>query len=328
VTTLLTGATGFVGSAVARCLLDAGHSLRVLVRPCADRRNLQGLEVETCAGDLRDPDSLRTAVRGCRHLFHVAADYRLWTADPQDLYRSNVQGTRDLLRLAAEAGVERIVYTSSVATLGRRADGLPADEATPSRLADMVGHYKRSKYLAEEEVRQLAREEGVPVVIVNPSAPVGPRDVKPTPTGKVILDAMHGRIPMVVDTGLNVVHVDDVAAGHLGALEHGKVGERYVLGGENMTLQALLAEVCRLCERRAPTLCVPHHLVLPAAWACEAWARLTHGEPRISVDAVRMSRHKMYFSSDKARHALGYRARPATTGITDAVTWFREAGYP
>ncbi len=225
-TTLITGATGFVGSAVLRCLLNAGHAVRVLARPGSLQRNIEGLNIEVVAGDLRDPATLKQAVAGAHALFHVAADYRLWAPNPQEIYESNVSGTRNLLLAAAEAGVGRIVYTSSVATLGINADGSPANEETPATFTDMIGHYKRSKFLAEAEVRRLAAEEGLPVVIVNPSAPVGPRDVKPTPTGRTVLDAARGRMPAYVDTGLNVVHVDDVAQGHLAAFHRGRTGER------------------------------------------------------------------------------------------------------
>ena len=251
-TTLVTGATGFLGSAVARALLDAGHAVRVLMREGADTRNIDGLEVERAVGDLTERRSLERAAQGCDTLFHVAADYRLWIPDPPAIYRTNVEGSRDLLRAAAEAGATRIVYTSSVATLGLNADRTPADEETPVTEAAMIGHYKRSKYLAEEAVRALVRDEGVPAVIVNPSAPIGPRDIKPTPTGRIIVDFATGRMPAYVDTGLNVVHVDDCAAGHLQALAHGAVGERYILGGENMSLREILECLAPLAGRPAP----------------------------------------------------------------------------
>ena len=241
VTALVTGATGFVGSAVLRALLRRSQPVRALVRPTSSRRLLEGLPVDIVAGDLADPASCRDALRGCDTLFHVAADYRLWVPQPDAMYRTNVVGTRRLLLEAAEAGVSRIVYTSSVATLGLRADHLPSDETTPATLADMIGHYKRSKFLAEKAVRELIAEAGLPVVIVNPSAPVGPADARPTPTGRVLLEAARGRIPAYVDTGLNLVHVDDVAEGHLRALDRGRVGERYILGGENLPLGEMLA---------------------------------------------------------------------------------------
>lgn len=325
--TLVTGATGFVGAAVARRLLSAGHTLRVLVRKNSDLRNLEGVDVETVVGDLRDPGSLRTAVSGCRALFHLAADYRLWARDSAELYASNVAGTVNLMREALRADVERIVYTSSVATLGLNADGTPSDEETPVRLEDMIGHYKRSKFLAEEKVRQMVNEDGLPAIIVNPSTPIGPRDVKPTPTGRMILDSAAGRLPAFVDTGLNVVHVDDVAAGHLSALERGKVGERYVLGGEDMSLEAILTHVAVVSRGKPPRVRLPHGVVMPIALVSEAWARIFGGEPLATVDGVRMSRKRMFYSSRKAKDALGYTHRPAPEAIRDAVDWFVRNNY-
>ena len=325
---LVTCATGFVGSAVARRLVARGEAVRVLARPGSDRRNIAGLDVEVAEGDLRDAASLAHALAGCRALFHVAADYRLWVPRPAEIYDANVAGTRRLMLAAAEAGVERIVYTSSVATLGHRADGAPADEATPVALDDMIGHYKRSKFLAEAEVDELVRARGLPAIIVNPSTPIGPRDIKPTPTGRLIVEAGAGRIPAYVDSGLNVVHVDDVAEGHLLAFDRGAVGERYVLGGADMTLGAILAEIAQLCGRRPPRLRLPHGLVLPLAYGAEAWARLRGAaEPFVTVDGVRMSRRHMYFSSAKAQDRLGYRARPPAEALADALAWFRAAGY-
>ncbi len=327
-TSLITGATGFVGSAVVRALLATGETPKVLVRAGSDRRNLEGLDVEVVEGDLRDAASLVRACRGCQALFHVAADYRLWVPRPEEIYASNVDGTRALMVAAGEAGVARIVYTSSVATLGLKRDRSPADETTPATLAGMIGHYKRSKFLAEEVVRDLVRDAGLPAVIVNPSTPVGPRDIKPTPTGRLIVEAARGRIPAFVDTGLNVVHVEDVAAGHLLAFERGKLGERYILGGENLALAQILASIARLCGRPAPRLRLPHGLVLPLAYGAEAWARLTRGaEPFVTVDGLRMSKKWMFFSSAKAEAEIGYKARPAEVALADAVAWFREAGY-
>jgi len=327
-TSLVTGATGFVGSAVVRALLDAGEVPRVLVRPESDRRNLDGLGVDLAEGDLRDAASLARACRGCQALFHVAADYRLWVPRPEEIYAANVDGTRALMQAAGAAGVARIVYTSSVATLGFNRDGSPADEATPAALADMIGHYKRSKFLAEEVVRGMVTEAGLPAVIVNPSTPIGPRDIKPTPTGRMIVEAARGRIPAFVDTGLNVVHVADVAAGHLLAFERGRIGERYILGGENLAFAEILGSIARLRGRPPPRLRLPHGLVLPIAHAAEAWARLTGGaEPFVTVDGLRMSKKRMFFTSAKAETVLGYRARPAEAALADAVTWFREAGY-
>jgi dihydroflavonol-4-reductase len=327
-TTLVTGATGFVGSAVARKLLDAGEAVRVLARAGSDRRNIAGLEAEVATGDLRDPDSLKRALAGCRALYHVAADYRLWIPRPDEIYETNVEGTRRLLLAAAEAGVERMVYTSSVATLGIKRDGTPSDEVTPVALSDMIGHYKRSKFLAEEAVKALIADQGLPVVIVNPSTPIGPRDVKPTPTGRVIVEAASGRVPAFVDTGLNVVHVDDVAAGHLLAHAKGRVGERYILGGQDMTLAEILAQVATLVGRRPPRIRLPHGAILPLAYAAEAWARARgQGEPFVTVDGLKMARKHMFFSSAKAARELDYQARPASEALSEAVAWFRAEGY-
>ena len=327
-TILVTGATGFVGSAVARRLLRHGFEVRVLVRPDSDRRNIDGLDVDVATGDLADRGSLERAAKGCAALFHVAADYRLWTRDPQAMFATNVDGARDVLRAAAEAGATRIVYTSSVAVLGSRAAGDPADEETPVAFADMIGPYKQSKFQAEAEVRRLVADEGIPVVIVNPSMPVGPGDVKPTPTGRMIVEAASGRVPAYVDSGLNVVHVDDVATGHLLAFERGAVGERYVLGGEDMSLRDILCAVTAAAGRRPPRLLLPHGVVLPVAYAAQAWSRLSGGrEPFVTVDGVRMARKRMYYSSAKARRALGYDPGSALGALGDAVAWFRDNGY-
>jgi dihydroflavonol-4-reductase len=323
---LVTGATGFVGSAVTRALLRQGHRVRVLVRPSSDRRNLSDLQVEIAEGALEEPQSLARAVAGCRRVYHVAADYRLWVPDPEAMFRANVVGTRDLMIAAIEAGVERLVYTSSVATLGL-VPGRSADEETPSRAEDMIGPYKRSKFEAEKVVREFARNHGLPVIIVNPSTPVGPGDVKPTPTGRIILEAARGQMPAFVDTGLNIVHVDDVALGHVAAAEKGRIGERYILGGENMSLAEILAEVSRAVGRRPLRLRLPHSVLYPVALGAELAARITRREPLITLDGVRMSRKKMYFSSEKALRELGYRARPAREAIADAVSWFRANGY-
>jgi dihydroflavonol-4-reductase len=325
-TALVTGATGFVGAAVARQLVHRGTDVRVLMRSASDQTNLEGLSVTRVVGDLQDPASLDRAVQGCEALFHVAADYRLWVPDAAAMYRTNVDGTRALLDAAARAGVKRIVYTSSVATLGTTADGRPADETTPSSLDDMIGPYKRSKFLAEEVVRGMAAA-GVPVVIVNPSTPIGPGDVKPTPTGSFIVDALAGRMPAYVDTGLNVVHVDDVAAGHLLAYDRGTIGRRYVLGGTDMTLREILAECARISGRSSTPVRLPHAAVLPVAYVAEAWARVTGHAPRVTVDGVRLSRKHMYFSSSRAVQELGYRARGADEALHDAASWFRQHGY-
>ena len=328
-TTLVTGATGFVGSAVLRQLLSRGQAVRALVRPESDRRNVEGLEVELVEGDLRDAESYSKALRGCEALFHVEADYRLWVHDPQSIYKVNVEGTRDLLRQAAEAGVKRIVYTSSVATLGLHTDGRPADEETPVTERDMIGHYKRSKFMAEREVERLVLEEGLPVVIVNPSTPIGPRDVKPTPTGRTILVAAKGKMPAYVQTGLNVAHVDDVAEGHCLAFEKGRIGERYILGGQDMTLAEILGVATAKAGRRAPRVRLPHGLLMPLASVVEAGARVTgrKKEPFITRDGLRMARKLMYFSSAKAEAELGYQSRPAHEAIEEAVDWFKAEGY-
>jgi dihydroflavonol-4-reductase len=323
---LVTGATGLVGSAVVRALLQSGHRVRVLVRPSSNRRNLADFSVEISEGSLEDARSLARAVAGCRFVYHVAADYRIWVPDPRPMFRTNVMGTRDLLIAALEAGVERVIYTSSVATLGLVPVG-SADETTPSSAEDMIGPYKRSKFEAEEVARELARERGVPVVIVNPSTPVGPGDVKPTPTGRLILEAARGQMPAFVDTGLNIVHVDDVAAGHLAAAERGQIGERYILGGENMSLAEILAAVSRAVGKRPPRLKVPHAILFPIAFGAEFAARITGREPFVTLDGVRMSRKKMYFTSDKASRELGYKPRPAREAIVDAVQWFNASGY-
>jgi dihydroflavonol-4-reductase len=325
--TLITGASGFVGSAVLRQLISAGHEVRALVRAGSDHRNLDGIRVEKVIGDLADSASLRRAVQGCSHLFHVAADYRLWIPDPAAMYRTNVEGTTSLLRHAADAGVIKMVYTSSVAALGLTPDGSPADEQTPVDPDRIVGHYKRSKYAAEQAVLQLVAGEKIPVIIVNPSTPVGPRDIKPTPTGRIIVDTLNRQMPAYVDTGLNIVHVDDVAAGHLLAWERGQPGERYILGGENLSLRQMLEEICAIAGLKAPSIRLPHTLVLPIAWCMERWAAVTGQEPRATVDAVRMARKKMYFSSAKASAKLGYHARPSREGLADAIHWFQANGY-
>jgi dihydroflavonol-4-reductase len=327
VTTLVTGATGFVGSAVVRTLVRRGEPVRAMVRPSSSLRLLEGLPVETVPGDLNEPASCRAALEGCNALFHVAADYRLWVPQPDVMYRTNVDGTRHLLLAAAAAGVARIVYTSSVATLGLRPDHVPADETTPATLAAMVGHYKRSKFLAEQAVRKLVAETRLPVVIVNPAAPVGPGDARPTPTGRVVLEAARGHIPAYVDTGLNLVHVDDVAEGHLLAFEHGRVGERYILGGENLPLGAMLALIADLMGRRPPRLRLPARALLPVALLAETIASISGGrEPLVTTDGVRMARRTMYFTSAKAERELGYRSRPAVEGLRDAIAWYQNQG--
>lgn len=323
---LVTGASGFVGAAVVRALLAAGRKVRALLRPSSDRRNVEGLAVDVRLGSLTEPRSLAAALEGCDALYHVAADYRLWVRNPATMYAVNVDGTRSLMEAALAARVGRIVYTSSVATLGWRPDGGVADETTPSALADMVGHYKRSKFLAEAAVRDLVQTRALPAVIVNPSTPVGPRDVKPTPTGRIIVEAASGRMPAYVDTGLNLVHVDDVARGHLLAEDKGCVGERYILGGENLTLGDILRLVAGIVGRKPPKIEVPAALVWPVAVIEETLGWLIGREPFATREGLRMSRHKMFFSSAKAERELGYRARPAREGLADAVAWFRQAG--
>jgi len=320
---LVTGATGFVGAAVARALLKEGWEVRALVRKSSDRRNVQS--VETVEGDLADVSSLARALSGCEGLFHVAADYRLGAFDPQELYKTNVEGTRNVLNAARDAGVRRVVYTSSVATIGIPKDGTPGTEESPSTLEDMIGHYKRSKYLAEEVAREAAKA-GTAVVIVNPSTPVGPGDVKPTPTGQLVFDAAAGRMPAYVDTGLNIVHVDDVANGHLLAYHRGRVGERYILGGQDMTLREILIEIARLVGRKPPSVRLPSGVVMPIAYVAEAFARVTGRSTRVTVEGVRMARKLMFFSSAKAARELGYQWRAPTQAFVDAIEWFREQG--
>ena len=323
---LVTGATGFVGTAVARALIAAGRRVRALCRPGSDRRNVAGLDLEIYEGSLEDAQSLAAGVAGCGALYHVAADYRLWVRDPTAMYRANVEGTRALMTAALAAGVERVVYTSSVATLGLHGDGTPADETTPSTLDDMVGPYKRSKFLAEVEVHRLAERRQLPAVIVNPSTPIGPRDIKPTPTGRMIVEAASGRMPAFVDTGLNLVHVEDVARGHLLAEERGRVGERYILGGENLPLAEILRRIAAIVGGRPPVVRLPLPVVWPIAAVAEAMARLTDKEPMVTFDSLRMARKKMYFSSAKAERELGYRARSADHALAEAIQWFHAAG--
>jgi dihydroflavonol-4-reductase len=327
-TTLLTGATGFVGAAVLRSLIAAGHNVRALVRPNSDRRNLSGLDCEIFFGDLAEPDSLKRAVQGCEALFHVAADYRIWVPDRDKMNRINVQGTVALIQAAAAAGVSRIVYTSSVATLRLGDDGLPSDEESHAQLSDMIGAYKQSKFLAEQEVKRLVANAGIPVMIVQPSTPFGPGDVKPTPTGRLVVEAASGRMPAYVNTGLNVVHVDDVATGHLLAYEKGNVGETYILGGENRTLQWILETIAELTGQSPPRVRLQHWMVMPVAYMVESVARIRGSvEPMVTVDSVRMARKLMYFSTEKARRELGYSPRPAVEALRDAIVWFYKHGY-
>jgi len=325
--TLVTGANGFLGSAIMRHLLEAGHEVRVLVRAQSDRRNLKNFPVEIFEGDLRDASSIKRAVSGCDNLFHVAADYRLWIPDPAVMYATNVAGTQSLILAAAEAGLKRMVYTSSVATLGFNPDNSPADETTTSSLPLMTGHYKRSKFLAEQAVQLLTDQHKLSLVIVNPSTPIGPCDIKPTPTGRIVLDTLHGRMPAYVNTGLNIVHVDDVARGHMLAFEKGKAGERYVLGGENMSLLQILEMIDEITGKKSKRIRLSHNMVLPVAWLMEKNANLTGIEPRVTTDGVRMAKKQMFFSSAKAIRELDYRYRPAQDAIKDAILWFYENGY-
>ena len=328
-TVLVTGGTGFVGSALVRALLARGDAVRAIVRRNSDRCHLDGLDVEIVIADLDDPSSLQAAVVGCKALYHVAADYRLWIPKPDEIYRTNVEGSRYLMRAATDAGVERIVYTSSVATLGLTGDRTPANETTPTSLDQMIGHYKRSKFLAEQAIQAMIDDEGLPALIVNPSAPIGPRDAKPTPTGRLVVDAANGRMPAYVDTGLNVVHVEDVAHGHLLAFEHGRIGERYILGGDDMTLREILSTIATLAGVQAPRLKLPIGLIMPIAHITEAVWRLTtqSREPFVTVDSLKMARKVMFFSSAKAKAELGYQPRPAIVALQDALEWYRQHGY-
>lgn len=321
--TLVTGATGFVGWHVARALLERGRSVRALARDPSRLRELPG--IEPMQGDLRDPASLQRAAAGCGVVFHVAADYRLWTREPQEMYRSNVEGTRAMLEAARGARVERFVYTSTVGCIGVPPGGI-GDETTPARLEQMQGPYKRSKFLAEQVAREFA-ESGFPVIIVNPTAPIGDHDFKPTPTGKIVVDFVRGALPAFVDTGLNVVDVRDVACAHLAACERGQPGERYILGAENMTLQQILETLAGILERKPPRMQIPYPLAYAAGVASTAWAEVTGREPRAPLDAVRMSRKKMWVRHEKAARDLGYSPGPATEALRRAVSWFRENGY-
>ena len=323
---LVTGAGGFVGSAVARQALAAGFAVRAMVRDPARATNLRALDVELVTADLRDRAAVERSVAGCRHVFHVAADYRLWAPDPDEIIRANVDGTRNVMEAAQAAGVERVVYTSSVATLRLKDDGAPADESVALRPEQAIGAYKRSKVMAEALVLDLVRDRGLQAVIVNPSTPIGPRDLRPTPTGRIIVEAALGRMPGYVDTGLNLVHVDDVAAGHLAALARGVAGERYILGGQDVELGTMLADIARLVGRKPPTMRVPRRLLYPLAYAAEAVAKVTRREPFLTVDGLHLARYHMFFTSGRAERELGYAARPYIEALRDAIDWFRAAG--
>jgi dihydroflavonol-4-reductase len=324
---LITGGSGFVGSAVVRAFLGAGYAVRVLVRAASRRDNLAGLELEFAEGDICDAASVARAMAGVRYLVHTAADYRLWTRHPTALVETNVEGTQTMMRAALAAGVERVVYTSSVATLAPAADGGPADESMRLPEAAATGAYKRSKVLAERVVESMLDSDRLPAVIVHPSAPIGPRDIRPTPTGRMIVEAASGRMPAFVDTGLNLVHVDDVALGHVAALERGGVGERYILGGDDALLAGILAEIAEIVGRRPPRINLPRAPLYPLAAAAEAVAWITGREPLLTLDGLRLSRRRMFFTSAKAQRQLGYRARPHAEGLRDAIDWFRGAGY-
>jgi dihydroflavonol-4-reductase len=325
-TTLVTGATGFVGSHVARQLVTAGHSVRVLVRHTSNRQILEAWPVEQVEGDLRDASSLAKAMKGIRRVFHVAADYRLWTPRPEEVYESNVRGTQRLLEAAERAGVEKIVYTSTVATMVVPRPGALPNEETRATLEEMIGHYKRSKFLAEQEALRAAAR-GLPVVIVNPTAPVGPGDWKPTPTGRIILDFLNGKMPAYVDTGLNLVAVEDVAAGHLLAAEKGRIGERYILGGRNLTLKQILDVLSAIAGRPAPRVKLPHAVALAAGYADHWLSRLIGRPPQIPVEGVKMSRHRMFVESDKAGKELDYKPTSVEGALERAVRWYEEQGY-
>jgi dihydroflavonol-4-reductase len=324
---LVTGATGFVGSAVLRALVDRGEAVRVLARPSSPRRNLDGVACEVVEGDMTDAASMTRAMDGVRQLYHVAADYRLWARDPRELRRANLNGAQAVMGAALAAGVERIVYTSSVATLRAADAATVVDETAPLTEAEAIGAYKQSKVAAERLVERMVAEQGLSAVIVNPSTPIGPRDIKPTPTGRMVLEAAQGKIPAFVDTGLNLVHVDDVAAGHLLAMDRGRIGERYILGGQDLSLRDMLAEIAVLSGRKAPTLALPRGPLYPLAVLAEGWAQVTGKEPMLTRDALKMASHHMFFSSAKAERELGYSARPHGEALAGALAWFREAGY-
>jgi dihydroflavonol-4-reductase len=323
----LTGATGFVGSHVARAFAADGARLRLLVRPTSRLDNLAGVPAETVVGDLRNPDSFRAALGDCEVLGHVAADYRLWVREPKAMYAANVEGTRNLLTMARELGVAKVVYTSSVATMGFREDGTIVDENTPVSLDDMIGHYKRSKYLAEQEAISAARN-GQHVIVLNPTTPIGPSDIKPTPTGQIIVDFLNRKFPAYVDTGLNLVDVGEVARMHVEALDRARPGERYILGGENFSLKQILDKMSAITGIPSPTVEVPHAVAMAFAFFDEMFTgRLRRKEPRATVEAVRMGRKKMFASSAKAERELGFRIVPVYSALRAAIDWFRAHGY-
>ncbi len=321
---LVTGANGFLGSALVR-LLKQHFNVKTLVRKTSDLTNLKGQDIEVIRGDLRDKDSLIRACKGVDIVFHAAADYRLWARYPVELYESNVTGTKNLLEIAYKSDVKKLVYTSSVATLGTNSDGSPANEETPVAIEQMIGHYKKSKFLAEETALSFFADTQFPIIIVNPSTPIGPRDIKPTPTGRVLKDAANQLIPAYVNTGLNLVHVDDVAIGHLLALKHGIPGRKYILGGEDYSLLEILKTVAQIQENREPMIRLNRHMLYPFAWLWELSAFLFNlKEPLLTVDGLKMASKKMYFSSERAKKELGYTYRDPKQGIVDAINWFAE----
>ena len=322
---LVTGVSGFVGSAVARVLAGRGFAVRGLVRASSLRANLKNFPGEIVEGDARDPAAMMRATTGARYLFHVAADYRLWARDPGEIERNNLASTSAAMDAAIAAGVERVIYTSSVATL-KPLPGGAADETRTLAADDAIGAYKRSKVAAERLVERMIAERGLPAVIVNPSTPIGPRDARPTPTGRIIIEAARGRMPAYVESGLNLVHVDDVAAGHIGALDNGRIGERYILGGTDVGLAAMLRHIAILTGRRPPAFALPRAPLMPLAWVNESLARVTGKEPFLTRDGLKMARHRMFYTSAKAEAELGYRARPWQDGVSGALDWFRAAG--
>lgn len=324
---LITGAAGFVGSAVAHAALRQGYRVRLLVRAASPRRNLAGLDAEVMEGDMRDQPAVERALAGMQGLLHVAADYRLWARDPGEIVRNNVEGTAAVMRAALAAGIERVVVTSSVATLRVGPDTRAATEDRPLQAGDAIGAYKRSKVEAERLVERMVARDGLPAVIVNPSTPVGARDIRPTPTGRTIVEAARGRMPAYVETGLNLVDVEDVAEGHLLALERGRIGQRYILGGQNLMLRELLEEIAAATGRRAPRIRLPVAPLVPLAHAAEAFARLRGREPFLTVDGLAMSRNRMFFSSVKAERELGYRPGSHARGVHAALDWFGREGY-
>jgi dihydroflavonol-4-reductase len=323
----VTGGTGFVGGHLARALCERGVRVRILARPESRLDLLDDIQVEVVTGDLRKPETLGPFLDGADTLYHVAADYRLWAADPRDLYRSNVDGTKNILQAAEKAGTPRIVYTSTVGCLGIPSDGTPGDETTPVGIDEMIGDYKKSKFLAEQVAIDAAKR-GVPIVLVNPSTPIGPIDAKPTPTGKIVVDFLNGKIPAFVDTGLNLIDVRDAAMGHILAAEKGRIGEKYILGNRNCSLREILGMIAEVSGKKAPNTRIPYAVAYLAGAVSTFWAdRVSHRPPGIAIESVRMSHRKMYFSAKKAIEELGLPQSPVETAIADAVAWFTKAGY-